>query len=584
MRRSLLLLLLLACTFLLLLISFASKPLPLPVVTVSIRTPYADEPLLEGYDGLFSARARDDLAAERRFASTGSGYLRYRALFGLARNPQLPATERLTFLERALAFGLITPLARGDVRQAQLELAHLAEEARKPGKALQAYQEALPLKKAVAGLRRLEPRPRRLAQLFLDEREPESALAALRGLAAPPLRAPALAALGEDRFALAAYNRWLLREPQSEDALEGKVAVLISLERFGAARSLLERLPPNPGLEIALAEAREDAAAALRAYLNLAATGDEDALWHASGLLEVRGTVRASLPLYIELAQGDSDYADDAAYRAYTLATRLGLPNIAAEARDLVPVDSYFALRLEPRLDLPNGALERVALPVVTRARALRLVGDDEAALGELRVALQGAKDEATAITLAEALQELGEYGASSEAARDWLERGSRARRTYRAAYPRAYRETVEAQAGAHDLEPELVWAVMRQESHFYPRALSTSEAQGLLQVVPSTWDYLAELLGEPPADPFVPQSNIRYGAFYLGQLLGMFDGDLHESAAAYNGGPGYVGRLLDATQIRTRDDFLRFIDRDETREYVQRVMRNYAVYRALYR
>ena len=584
MRRTLLVLLLGCCTLLLALLS-GSRPLPLPAVSVSVHTPYAGQPLLRDYDRLFSAEIYSDLAALRHYASSGpKGYLLYRTLLTLARTPSLPATERLGYLERVLDFELISPLARGDVRQAQLELGQLAEAAKNRDKALSAYREALPLQGAALGLQRLEPRPRHLAQIFLDEGEAELALNALRGVSAPALRAPALAAMGEYPFALASYNRWLLRSPGSQEALEGKVAVLIEMEHFGAAQRLLEAMPPNPELSVALAEAQENDTAILRAYRRLAeVTGDESARWQVTGLLEELGTPREALPLYLELARGDSDLQDDAAYRAYTLGRRLGLPSITARAKALIPEDSYFYLRLYPRLTLPNASLERVALPVIAKARALKLVGDHEAALGELLIALAEAQDEKTTITLAEALQAQGEYGASSEAAREWLERGSQARRTYRAAYPRPYLKTVQTQAHAHNVEANFIWAVMRQESHFYPRALSTSDAQGLLQIVPDTWAYLAELLGETPAYPFATGSNIRYGTFYISTLLESFAGNLSESAAAYNGGPGYIGRLLEEPHIQTRDDFLRFIGRDETREYVQRVMHNLTVYRALY-
>ncbi len=586
MRRLLLFLLLCSCTLFLALLSFAPKPLPVPFASVKVQTPYAKQPLLREYDRLFRAEVQGDLRTIRRYVKTGpQGYLRYRNLLSLARNTQLPAKERLGYLERVLAYELISPLARGDTRQAQLELGLLAEQTNARSKALAAYRQALPLRGAVLGLRRLEPRPRHLAHIFLEEGHATLALEALRGVSAPALRAPALAALGEDPFALAAYNRWLLRNPRSSDALEGKIAVLIDLERFGDARNLLDRLPPHPELEVALAEAQDDTAGLIRAYRNLIeATNDDAARWELGGLLEQRGTPRDALPLYEELAQGDSDLQDDAAYRLYTLETRLGRENMAYRARGLIPADSFFQRRLQVPFVPPNGTLERVALPVIAKARALALVGEQKAAVGELLIALRDAHDEKTTVALAEALQALGEYGASSEAARAWIERGSRALHTYQAAYPRPYLQTVRAQAHAHALDPNFVWAVMRQESHFYPRALSTSDAQGLLQIVPATWNYLAELLGEAPADPFAPPNNIRYGTFYLSTLLETFEGSLTESAAAYNGGPGYVGRLLEEPFIRNQDDFLRFIDRTETREYVARVMHNLTVYRALYR
>lgn len=148
-------------------------------------------------------------------------------------------------------------------------------------------------------------------------------------------------------------------------------------------------------------------------------------------------------------------------------------------------------------------------------------------------------------------------------------------------AFPRAYAQVVERYAAAWGVEPELVWAVMRQESAFYPRAVSTSRAMGLMQIVPATWAWLAELLDDAAADPFSVADNVRFGAFYLGSLMDLFGGDLERVVTAYNGGPGYIGAIaaLEAVQ-RDPEAFYRLIDRQETRDYLQKVMWGYLVYR----
>lgn len=580
--------LLLISSALLALLQLRGVPLPLPAVSTTLRSPYETEPLLNDYHRLFEAEVRGDRSVLQRYAERGSNnFLRYRTLLSLARDPQLAASKRLDYLERVMAFGLISPLSRDDVRRAQLELAELAKQAGQRERALTAYQRALPLEAAVIGLARLEPEPRALARLFLDAREPLHALSALGGVEAPAVRAFAHAALGEYEAALAAYERWLARSPGSLAAREGKLQALITLGRYTAARQLLTTLLlRNSGqgdrwLEAAaaLAEAEGDGNAAA-AYIQL---GSDAGLWQASRLLELRGDFERALPLYLELSQGTSDYQDDAAYRAYVLATRLGDAEVAAAAVEQVPTFSFFSLLLDNTLLPPTAPLPHVQPTALQRARALERVGNPEAALGELLVALQGAPDEATTVTLAEALQRRGEYAASSEAAARWTG-GSRAQRTWRAAYPRAYRQNVETEAAAWEVEPALIWAVMRQESRFYPRAVSTSAARGVMQIVPDTWSWLAELLGEPATSPFVVGINIRYGTFYLSRLLATFGGDLSISAAAYNGGPGYVGSIFENPWVAEIDDFYRFITRNETREYLQHVMVNYEVYKMLYK
>ncbi len=567
---------------------FYPRPLPLPLVTVGFENPY-QKPLLADYERLFKAELRGDTGTLEQFVKAApNSYLRYRTLLNLARTPQLPAKVRLAYLEQVLAFDLISPLARDDVKRAQLALGRLAEEAGATARAATAYGEALPQEAAFRGLLRLNLEPRTLARIFLDARDPERALTALKGIAAPELRAPALAAVGDPARALKVYNRLLTQQPNDVAARRGKFGVLLSLGRFRQAEAVLKTLPGSLAAQVQLAEAEDDPDARLAAYLEL---GDARSLWLAAGIIEAQGDAAAALPLYLELARDApsdaNDYRDDAAFRAYTLATRAGDAETAGAADALIPADSFFSLLRGRSLPAFNQPLRRVTPPVLELSRVLRQAGDTEAALGELLVALSRSRDEATTVALAEALQELGEFGSSSLAASTYVQRGSRARRTYRAAYPQAYKPTVRAQARAYGLPPALLWAVMRQESHFYPRAVSRSGAQGLLQLVPSTWDYVAELLGEPPADPFNPAANVRYGAFYLSRLLGQFDGKLPESIAAYNGGPGYISRLLDEPALTvTTDpypDFLRAITRDETREYVARVMMNYAVYGELY-
>ena len=568
--------------------SFRPLVLPLPEVTVTFNVPYQKD-ILGDYKRLFRAELRGDSATLKRFVvSAPESYLRYRTLLGLSRNPELPATERLGYLGQVLAFGLISPLARDDQKQAQLTLGRLAEQARVKRRAAAAYGNALPLTEAAQGLARLKLEPRTRARIFLDAREPERALMALRGVSAPELRAPALAASGDDARALKVYNRLLVKKPDDAEALGGKFKVLLSLGRYRQAEALVPMLPNPQEANVRLAEAEGDPEEMLAAYLGL---GDDPSLWHAAGLLETRGEVSAAVPLYLRVAQGSaddsSDYRDDAAFRAYTLATRLGDTKTAGAADALIPADSFFGLLRGKPFSVPNGRLKRVKPPVLALSKALQEAGDPEAALGELLVALSHSRDEPTTVALAEALQRMGEFSSSTLAANAYLRKGSRARRTYRAAYPQAFAGSVLTQARTYNLRPALLWAVMRQESLFHPRAVSFSGAQGLLQLIPSTWDYVAELLGERPGDPFRASDNIRYGAFYLSKLLTQFDASLPESIAAYNGGPGYVSRLLEnLTQADSTDfypDFYRAITRDETREYVSRVMFNYTVYTELY-
>jgi soluble lytic murein transglycosylase-like protein len=84
-------------------------------------------------------------------------------------------------------------------------------------------------------------------------------------------------------------------------------------------------------------------------------------------------------------------------------------------------------------------------------------------------------------------------------------------------------------------LTPDLLRAVIEQESSYLPCAVSPKGAQGLMQLMPAT----ASLLGI--ADPFEPRQNLNGGARFLRSLLDRYGGDLVLALAAYNAGPARV-------------------------------------------
>jgi len=153
-------------------------------------------------------------------------------------------------------------------------------------------------------------------------------------------------------------------------------------------------------------------------------------------------------------------------------------------------------------------------------------------------------------------------------------------------AWPRAYVDEV-AEAPALGVEPELVWAIMREESSFRPRVHSWAGAIGLMQLMPDTARRVAERTGlDAPAPEALeqPAVNVALGTRYLGELRERMDGRTSAMIASYNAGPRAVADWLEGSPPGTPDDvFVEDIPYTQTRSYAQRVLRSYWLYQRLY-
>lgn len=96
-------------------------------------------------------------------------------------------------------------------------------------------------------------------------------------------------------------------------------------------------------------------------------------------------------------------------------------------------------------------------------------------------------------------------------------------------------RPLIQRAAQKHDVDPDLLDALVQAESNYDPAAVSRMRAIGLTQLMPDT----ARELGV--TNPFDPVQNLNGGAKYLSQMIKQFDGDLSLALAAYNAGPGAV-------------------------------------------
>jgi len=152
-------------------------------------------------------------------------------------------------------------------------------------------------------------------------------------------------------------------------------------------------------------------------------------------------------------------------------------------------------------------------------------------------------------------------------------------------ALPLAHEDIIRQQAGAKELDPSLVAAVIYTESKFRD-ATSRAGARGLMQITPETARYIANLSGGTAfeqGDLATPQVNISYGAYYLRYLLRRYDQNTVLALAAYNGGEGNVDRWLAEASTSQRAFGKEQIPFTETREYVVRVLAARVSYREKY-
>lgn len=155
-----------------------------------------------------------------------------------------------------------------------------------------------------------------------------------------------------------------------------------------------------------------------------------------------------------------------------------------------------------------------------------------------------------------------------------------------RLCFPLRYSEYIIKYSEEYKLSPYLVAAVIKTESNFRPTARSNKNANGLMQITPSTAEWAAKKMGvkgykdEMLSDP---EFNIRMGCWYLDNLKKEFDGNMDLVLASYNGGRGNVQKWLADREHSKDGKNLYYIPFKETDEYVKKVKSSYNIYKFLY-
>ncbi len=389
---------------------------------------------------------------------------------------------------------------------------------------------------------------------------------------APP--AGRIFAYGIDRLAgrepLLAQTAWALHKNRysidAEEAIriDRRTALALAAQRHGQAGAYLLEMPKESvdpqirGWRVRAALARQDWLAALAGIELLEPEEKNQAQWRywRARSVEALGD-RQQAQVYYRLAAQERDfYGFNAADRIggeYPLASRT-LPVAEAELGRLADSPPFLAIR------------ELLALGRKGEAR------------GEWMYAIQSlpAHDLLAAAKLAQRWNLDNLAILTVARAGDWDDLPLR--------FPLGYAEQVVQSAHSQQVDPVLVYALVRRESAFDANAGSSVGAMGLMQLMPATGELMARRLHEalPSAGALLETGrNLRYGAAYLRGLLDRFGNQFALAAAAYNAGPSRVERWLPAGRAWPADLWVETIPFSETRQYVAAVLSHAVVYQA---
>jgi len=153
-------------------------------------------------------------------------------------------------------------------------------------------------------------------------------------------------------------------------------------------------------------------------------------------------------------------------------------------------------------------------------------------------------------------------------------------------AFPRPYWDHVREVSSKAGIDPYFALAIMREESHFNPNAISRSEAMGLMQLMPATAKEQAgrhKIKVNDLKQFFEPRLNTLLGTHYLGRIASRFNDELVYTAGGYNAGPTNMKRWLKTYNSASPEEFVEHIPFQETKDYVKRVYRSYQIYLQIY-
>ncbi len=152
--------------------------------------------------------------------------------------------------------------------------------------------------------------------------------------------------------------------------------------------------------------------------------------------------------------------------------------------------------------------------------------------------------------------------------------------------YPKTYSEYVEKYAKEFNVDPLLIFSIIKAESNFNEKAYSSSGAKGLMQLMEATALEIANKINEPLIEQdslLEPEKNIMIGTKYYAELLKSYDGNMLLALTAYNAGMGNVNEWIQNGIIKQDGSDIENIPYKETNMYVRKIINNYKMYETIY-
>ncbi|NKB69837.1 MAG: transglycosylase SLT domain-containing protein [Candidatus Latescibacteria bacterium] len=399
---------------------------------------------------------------------------------------------------------------------------------------------------------------------------------------------------GRDTQAIATYSRFAEGHPQHPQTaqalwLAGKAAE--RNDRFDEAEEFFARLVAN----------------------HTDSSRFEEAGWTVGFMQYCRGEYRLALKTFEDWSRRANQVhmIDQSLFWAGKAAQRLGQEGQARTFFQLAAQGfprSYYAARAvslgfdkaAQRLARPTAGLYPAPEPgppingqaYLNRASLFHEVGLTNLAAAEIYQARQLNRGQMTALKVVrDRYENLGFRDRALRLSRHIYGTSKDSSEFYRI-FPNHYWEQIVEAATEAQLDPYLVLSVIRQESFFNERAVSGVGARGLMQIMPGTGRKLAQNLGLDSFELdqlFNPAVSIRLGSTYLATQVQTFAADPGPSLgvelglAAYNGGPEAARGWSRRFPNEDPDAFVERIPYHETRLYVKLILKNYAIYKALF-